>query len=100
MILQAKNDHVIVKEIQSKEKTTKSWILVTWTDKKEHTIKWEVISIWRWKRLENGIIYPIDICVGDIVYFNKYDANEIEMWEETKYYAVREFIVSCIEIKE
>lgn len=69
-------DHIIVKPLPQ-ETTTKSGIILpeSW----EKPSKWEVIAVGSGKILENGNRAPIDVAIGDIVYFAKYALDEIEI---------------------
>lgn len=71
-------DHIIVKPI-AQELTTKSGILLP--ESKEKPSKWEVVAVGAGKILENGTRAPIDVAIGDIVYFTKYAIDEIEIEE-------------------
>ncbi|MDR0369699.1 MAG: co-chaperone GroES [Candidatus Peribacteria bacterium] len=59
-------------------------------DSKEKPHKGEVIALGAGKILENGQRSPIDVKVGDIVYFTQYAPDEIEVkeGEETIKYLV------------
>lgn len=71
-------DHILIKPLVE-ETTTKSWIILP--DSKEKPHKGEVIAIGDGKILENGARSPIDVNVGDIVYFTQYAPDEIEVAE-------------------
>ena len=66
-------DHIVVKPL-AQETTTKSGIILP--ESKEKPSKWEI--------LENGTRAPIDVQVGDIVYFAKYALDELELEEDGK----------------
>lgn len=72
-------DHVIVKPI-SEEATTKSGIILP--ESKEKPSKGQVVAVGNGKILENGSRAPIDVKVGDVVYFAKYSIDELEIDEE------------------
>lgn len=72
-------DHVIVKPL-SEETTTKSGIILP--ESKEKPSKGQVIAVGDGKILENGSRAPVDVKVGDIVYFAKYSIDELEIDEE------------------
>lgn len=69
-------DHIIVKPLVQ-ETTTASGIILPESNEKPN--KWEVIAVGAGKILENGTRAPIDVAVGDIVYFAKYAQDEIEV---------------------
>lgn len=72
-------DHVIVKPL-SEETTTKSGIILP--ESKEKPSRGEVVAVGDGKILENGSRAPVDVKVGDIVYFAKYSIDELEIDEE------------------
>jgi chaperonin 10 Kd subunit len=72
-------DHVIVKPL-SEETTTKSGIILP--ESKEKPSKGQVVAVGDGKILENGSRAPVDVKVGDIVYFAKYSIDELEIDEE------------------
>ena len=72
-------DHVIVKPL-SEETTTKSGIILP--ESKEKPSKGQVVAVGDGKILENGSRAPVDVKVGDIIYFAKYSIDELEIDEE------------------
>jgi chaperonin 10 Kd subunit len=72
-------DHVIVRPL-SEETTTKSGIILP--ESKEKPSKGQVVAVGDGKILENGSRAPVDVKVGDIVYFAKYSIDELEIDEE------------------
>jgi chaperonin GroES len=86
-MLQPLEDHVLIKPIVE-ETTTKSGIILP--DSKEKPKKGEVVAIGQGKILENGSRSPIDVQIGDIVYFTQYAPDEIQVsaGEETTTYLV------------
>jgi chaperonin GroES len=74
-------DHIVVKPL-NQETTTKSWIILP--ESKEKPSKWEVVAVGNGKILENWTRAPIDVKVGDIVYFAKYSIDELELEEDWK----------------
>lgn len=87
MKLQPLEDHILIKAVQA-ENTTKSGIILPDTKEKPH--KGEVVAVGSGKILDNGTRSPIDVQVGDIVYFTQYAPDEIEVeeWEEKVSYLV------------
>ena len=87
MALQPLEDHILIKPLE-KENTTKSWIILP--DSKEKPNKWEVVAVGSGKILENGSRSPIDVKIGDIVYFTQYAPDEIEVeeWNEKIKYLI------------
>ena len=72
-------DHVIVMPL-SEETTTKSGIILP--ESKEKPSKGQVVAVGDGKILESGSRAPIDVKVGDVVYFAKYSIDELEIDEE------------------
>jgi len=87
MTLQPLEDHILIKPL-TKDNTTKSWIILPNT--KEKPNKGEVVAVGSGKILENGSRSPVDVKVGDIVYFTQYAPDEIEVeeWGEKVSYLV------------
>lgn len=71
------HDRVLVKRIESEEKT-KSGIIIPDTVK-EKPQEGEVVAIGSGMRQENGTIIPLDVKVGDRVLFGKWSGTEIKV---------------------
>lgn len=71
------HDRVLVKRIESEEKT-KSGIIIPDTVK-EKPQEGEVVAIGSGLRQENGTIIPLDVKVGDRVLFGKWSGTEIKV---------------------
>ncbi|MDF3034453.1 MAG: molecular chaperone GroES [Alphaproteobacteria bacterium] len=71
------HDRVLVKRIESEEKT-KSGIIIPDTAK-EKPMEGEVISVGSGIRQENGSITPLDVKAGDRVLFGKWSGTEIKL---------------------
>lgn len=67
-------DHVLIEPIVE-ETTTKSGIILP--ESKEKPNKGKIIAIGTGKILDNGKRAPIDVKIGDIVYFSKYSPDEL-----------------------
>ncbi len=83
-------DNIVVKPIQEESKT-KSGIVLPETSK-EKPWKWEVVAIWEGKILDDGSRAPMDVNIGDVVFFTKYSPDEIQVEEEgekVKYLVIR-----------
>ena len=90
-------DHIVVKPL-NQETTTKSWIILP--ENKEKPNKGEVVAVGSGKILENGTRAPIDVKVGDIVYFAKYSIDELEIeenWETNKYFVMKQSYIMAKE---
>ena len=71
------HDRVLVKRIESEEKT-KSGIIIPDTVK-EKPQEGEVVAIGSGSRQENGTIIPLDVKVGDRVLFGKWSGTDIKV---------------------
>ncbi len=71
-------DQVILKTIPE-ENVTKSGIILP--DSQEKPSKGEVIAVGPGKMLENGQRAPMEVAVGDVIYFSKYALEEIKVKE-------------------
>lgn len=92
-------DHVLVEPILE-ENVSKSGILLP--DSKEKPSKWKVVAVGKWKILENGQRAPMDVTVGDVVYFTKYSPDELEVdegGEKKKYLVVKQSGLLAVESK-
>jgi chaperonin GroES len=73
----ALEDHILV-EPTKEESTTASGIILP-SDDKEKPSKGTVIAVGTGKILDNGQRGPMDVSVGDTVYFTKYSPDELEL---------------------
>jgi chaperonin GroES len=71
------HDRVLVKRIESEEKT-KSGIIIPDTAK-EKPMEGEVVSVGSGIRQENGTIIPLDVKAGDRILFGKWSGTEIKL---------------------
>lgn len=71
------HDRVLVKRIESEEKT-KSGIIIPDTAK-EKPMEGEVISVGSGIRQENGTVTPLDVKAGDRILFGKWSGTEIKL---------------------
>lgn len=92
-------DHIILETIKEEQKTA-SWIVLP--ESKEKPWKWVVIAVWSWKTLDDGKKIPLEVSVGDTVYFTKYSPDEIEVienWTKKKYLVIRQTSILAKESK-
>ncbi len=73
-------DRVLVKPA-AEEKTTKSGFILP-DNKKEQPSKGEIMAVGPGTLLDSGDRAPMDVKVGDTVYFTKYAPDEIEIEEK------------------
>lgn len=81
------HDRVLVKRIESEEKT-KSGIIIPDTAK-EKPMEGEVVSVGSGIRQENGSITPLDVKAGDRILFGKWSGTEIKL-NNTDYIVMKE----------
>jgi chaperonin GroES len=79
-------DHILVEAIEEESKT-RSGIILAW--KQEKPSKGKVVAVGNGKILDNGTRAPIDVKVGDIVYFTKYSPDELEV-DGKKYLVIKQ----------
>ncbi|AHB40821.1 hypothetical protein P148_SR1C00001G0003 [candidate division SR1 bacterium RAAC1_SR1_1] len=79
-------DHILIEAIEEENKT-RSGILLP--DNKEKPSKGRVVAVGNGKILDNGNRAPIDVKVGDIVYFTKYAPDELDV-DGTKYLVIKQ----------
>lgn len=70
------HDRVLVKRIESEEKTA-SGIIIPDTAK-EKPMEGEVVSVGTGMRNENGQIVPMDVKAGDRILFGKWSGTEVK----------------------
>ncbi|NUQ70161.1 MAG: co-chaperone GroES [Chthonomonadales bacterium] len=75
MALKPLGDRLVVKATEAEE-TTAGGILLPDTAK-EKPQQGEVIAVGPGKRLDNGKVEPIDVQVGDRIYYAKYGGTEV-----------------------
>ncbi|CAO5679377.1 MAG: 10 kDa chaperonin 1 [Holosporales bacterium] len=71
------HDRVLVKRIESEEKTA-SGIIIPDTAK-EKPIQGEVVAVGNGTRNEQGALQPLDVKVGDRVLFGKWGGTEVKI---------------------
>ncbi len=81
------HDRVLIKRIESQEKT-KGGIIIPDTAK-EKPIEGEVVAVGSGKILENGKVQPLDVKAGDRVLFGKYSGSDVRI-EGVEHLIVRE----------
>ncbi|MDR1323277.1 MAG: co-chaperone GroES [Candidatus Margulisbacteria bacterium] len=84
----------IVIEKPEEEKATKSGIILP-DNAKEKPQTGKVIAVGNGKTLDNGTKLPLEIKVGDTVYYSKYSGTEIKI-EEKEYIIIAENDVLAI----
>jgi chaperonin GroES len=77
MSLKPLGDRLIVKALQAEEKTSGGIVLPDSAQTKPQT--GEVIAIGPGKVLDNGKVVPMDVKVGDKIYYAKYGGTEVKI---------------------
>lgn len=70
-------DRILVKRMKEEEKTA-GGILIPETAK-EKPLKGEVVAVGKGALNDKGEIIPMELSVGDVVFFNKWGGNEIKL---------------------
>ena len=79
MALQAIGDHVLVKP--DEEEKTRGGILLPDTAR-EKPQRGTVIAVGEGRRLDNGMLVPLEVKAGDRVIFSKYGGTEVKDGDE------------------
>ncbi len=87
MKLKPLQDRVIVKQTEAEEKTA-SGIYLPDTAKEKPT-KGKVIATGPGKADDNGKVHPLNVKVGDVIYYGKYSGTDVEVSGE-KFVILRE----------
>ena len=77
MSLKPLNDRVLVKRLESEERTA-SGLYIPDTAK-EKPSKGEVVAVGPGKHADDGKLVPMSVKVGDMVLFNKYAGTEVKI---------------------
>ncbi len=77
MTLKPLNDRVLVKRLESEEKTAGGLYIPDTA--KEKPSKGEIVAVGPGKVAENGQRVAMDVKVGDTVLFNKYAGTEVKL---------------------
>lgn len=77
MNLKPLHDRVVVKRVESEEKTSGGIIIPDTA--KEKPMQGEVLAVGSGARNETGALVPLDVKAGDIVLFGKWSGTEIKL---------------------
>jgi len=75
MNLQPLDDRIVVKQNEAEEKTA-SGLVIPDTAKEKPQLG-EVLAVGPGRRADTGELIPLDLVVGDFVYYSKYGGTEI-----------------------
>lgn len=77
MRLEPLGDRVIVRPAEQEEKSRGGVLLPD--SAKERPTRGEVLAVGPGRTLENGLIVKPSVSVGDVVYYEKYGGNKVEL---------------------
>ena len=77
MAVKPLRDRVLVKRLESEEKT-KGGIIIP-DAAKEKPLEGKVVAVGSGKLLEDGTVRPLDLKVGDKILFGKYTGTEVKV---------------------
>ncbi|MDF2691190.1 MAG: co-chaperonin GroES [Gammaproteobacteria bacterium] len=89
------HDRVLVRRAEEETKTPGGIVLPG--SATEKPLKGEVVAVGKGKILENGQVRPLDVKVGDKVYFGKYAGTEVKVDNEELLMMREEDIMGIIE---
>ena len=87
MSLKPLNDRVLVKRLESEERTASGQYIPDTA--KEKPSKGEVVAVGPGKHADDGKLVPMAVKVGDMVLFNKYAGTEVKL-DDKEYIVVRQ----------
>lgn len=87
MKLRPLNDRVLIKRIESEQKTAGGLFIPE--SAKEKPMEGEVVAVGSGRSLDNGTVRALELKVGDRVFFRKYAGNEVTI-EGTEHLILRE----------
>ena len=70
-------DRILVKRVESEEKTASGIIIPD--NAKEKPMEGKVVAVGNGKRLEDGTTRAVDVKVGDRILFSKYSGSEVKI---------------------
>ena len=81
------NDRVLIKRLASETKTAGGLFIPE--SAKEKPQEGEIIAVGEGRHLENGKVRPLEVQVGDKIFFRKYAGNEVTI-DGTEHVILRE----------
>jgi chaperonin GroES len=82
------HDRVLVKRLESTEKTTSGGIIIPDTAK-EKPQEGEIVAVGPGKQLEGGTVQPMNVKAGDRILFGKYAGTDVKI-DDQDYLIMRE----------
>ncbi len=87
MNLKPLNDRIIVKRVESEERTSGGIYIPE--SAKEKPIQGKVVAVGKGKVKEDGTVLPLDLKVDDVVLFGKYAGTDVK-YQGEEYLILRE----------
>jgi chaperonin GroES len=87
MAMQPLGDRILVKAVESEEKTPGGIVLPDTA--KEKPQEGKVIAVGKGRTLEDGTVRPLEVKVGDKVLYGKYGGTEVK-YKDEEYLIIRE----------
>ena len=91
------HDRVLVRRAEEETKTAGGIVIPNGAAEKP--VRGEITAIGKGKILDNGDVCPLDVKVGDTVYFAKYAGTELKVNNE-EYLMMREEDIMGVEVEE
>ncbi len=88
-------DRIIVKKAE-KEKKTEGGIILP-EGQKDPTSQGEVVAVGPGRRNEKGVLLPMDVKVGDIIFFSQYAGTEAKVGGDTLFIMRQDEAIGVIE---
>ena len=95
MKLHPLHDQVLIKRSEADSETAGGLIIPD--DAKAKSQHGEVLAVGPGRLLDNGEVHPLDVKVGDVVYFKAYTGTEVEIEGETFVVMTENDLVGVIE---
>jgi len=89
-------DKIVVERFEEKEEKTPSGIIIPDTAKEKPQFG-KVIAVGPGRLLDNGELKPLSVKEGDVVLFNKYAGNEVEVDGKTYLVMSEDEVLAVIE---
>jgi len=89
-------DKIVVERFEEKEEKTPSGIIIPDTAKEKPQFG-KVVAVGPGRLLDNGDLKPLSVKEGDVVLFNKYAGNEVEVDGKTYLVMSEDEVLAVIE---
>ena len=89
-------DQVVVKRLSESRRATASGIILPDSSKEKSQLA-EVTAVGPGKNSKEGMLIPMQVCVGDTVFIGKYAGTEMELEGETYVILSQEEVLAKVE---